>query len=89
MNITKFVMCRYQVALARYLSHLQNLMTDGHLYSTRVWLHPEMSVENMGPNNGLAIFRVFSYEVQNNGHPVRNATVDDILFRAAPIGTYR
>jgi hypothetical protein len=46
-DITKFVMCRrrnradVQVALARYLSHLQNRLMDGHLQSTPARIHPE------------------------------------------------
>ena len=78
-------MCRHRnradirVTLARSMGHMQNLLTDGHL----------RPCADVVPNNGLTSFRVFSYEVQNNGNPVRNATADDILFRAAPIGTVR
>jgi hypothetical protein len=68
-----------RVALAHNSGHVKNLVTDGHLRPCAD--SPRISVSNMGPNNGLTIFWVFTYKVQNNGHPVRNATVDDILFR--------
>jgi hypothetical protein len=42
----------------------------------------------MGTDNGFAIFLRGSYEPENKEHTVRPATVDDILFRAAPISTY-
>jgi hypothetical protein len=37
----------------------------------------------MGPINGFAIFAYVAYLIQSGEHPVRNATVDDILFKAA------
>src|SRR5258708_37713721 len=44
---------------------------------------------NMGTDSGFAIFPCGSHQPDSKEHTVRTATVDAILFRAAPISTSR